>query len=142
MTALPLIESLLASDPRGGPHLVFDIDNTVADTRFRTLHVARAFDAALGTRHFTALGLEHVRLDGTATARAHGLDADVAAAFQAYWASDQGFWCGQCFAEDRPLRPVVDLARRGHAQGTKACVGHRVVDVEHEMRATARVGCE
>jgi hypothetical protein len=117
MTALPIVEQLLRQPRPEGACLVFDIDNTVADTRYRTLHVARAFDSLARTAHFRQLTLAGVRLDGRATAEALGLPAAVTEDFHAYWRSDRGFWCGDCFVHDRPLEPVAALARRAAALG-------------------------
>lgn len=114
MTALPVIESILS---RRTGCLVFDIDNTVADTRYRTQHVARAFDALHGTAHFRDLSLAQVGLDGRTTALALGLPEPVVNAFHAYWCSDRGFWCGDCFDHDRPLQPVAAIACRAAAAG-------------------------
>lgn len=117
MTALPIVQQLLRQPPPEGARLIFDIDNTVADTRYRTLHVARAFDAHAGSAYFRQLSLADVRLDGRATAERLGLPAAVTEDFQAYWRSDLGFWCGDCFVHDRPLEPVAALARRAAALG-------------------------
>lgn len=117
MTALPILEELLRQPRPEGARLVFDIDNTVADTRYRTLHVARAFDGLGGTAYFRQLSLADVRLDGRTTAEGLGLPAAVAEDFHAYWRSDRGFWCGDCFVHDRPLEPVAALAQRATALG-------------------------
>ncbi|HOU90461.1 MAG TPA: hypothetical protein PLU22_05415 [Polyangiaceae bacterium] len=117
MPAHPTLDAWLAAPPEGGACVVSDIDNTVADTRHRTLAVARAFDAERGSHHFDSLTLERVGLDGRSTAQRLGLSPAVAAAFQAFWASDRGFWCGARFASDRPIEPVAALLRRAQARG-------------------------
>lgn len=97
--------------------VVFDIDNTVADTRYRTLEVARAFDAAYASSYFGTLTLDRVGLDGEATARGLGLAPDTVKAFQEYWCSNEGFWCGTRFENDRPIEQVVDIVRRAQSNG-------------------------
>jgi hypothetical protein len=117
MTALPVIEAILTRSTPAARYVVFDIDNTVADTRYRTLRVARDFDALHGSAHFHGLELAQVGLDGRSTALALGLAEPVISAFEAYWCSDRGFWCGDCFEADRPLQPVASIARRAAAVG-------------------------
>jgi hypothetical protein len=117
MTGLHIVETLLGRALPRGARLVFDIDNTVADTRYRTLHVARAFDRLAGTDNFRELSLASVRLDGRTTAEELGLPAAVASAFHAYWCSDRGFWSGDCFVHDRRLEPVAALAQQAAGAG-------------------------
>ncbi len=107
----------LAAPPEGEACVVSDIDNTVADTRYRTLAVARAFDAERGSQHFSGLTIDRVGLDGRSTARRLGLSPAVGEAFQGFWESERGFWCGARFANDRLIEPVAALLRRAHARG-------------------------
>jgi len=118
MPSLPFIEAVLA-EPSGAQAraVVFDIDNTVADTRYRTLAVAAEFDARQGSAHFRDLTLAQVGLDGASTAQASGAPPSVVSAFQQFWQSDEGFWSGAQFVHDRPLEPVASIARRAEAAG-------------------------
>lgn len=111
------LNALLAPSNEGGASVVFDIDNTIADTRYRTLEVARAFDAEHASSHFGALTLDRVGYDGEATARALGLPPEIVQEFQEYWCSANGFWCGAHFASDRPIELVADVAREAQANG-------------------------
>jgi hypothetical protein len=98
---------------------VFDIDNTVADTRYRTMAVARAFDAAHHSTHFHELTLDGVGLDGASTAAALGLTAEVTRAFQEFWNGPEGFWCGSRFPSDPAIERTATIVRRAHAIGLR-----------------------
>ena len=117
MTSLPLIEAVLAAPIGQNRAVVFDIDNTVADTRFRTLEVAAQFDARHGTEYFRGMTADRVGQDGASTARAIGAPESVAKEFQRFWQSDEGFWSGAYFEHDRPLEPVASIARRADSAG-------------------------
>jgi|GEM_PF-917074 len=95
--------------------VVFDLDNTLFDARFRTLEVARAYDAANGTRHFSGLTPDLVGLDGTETCKRLGLPEDVAAAFQKHWNVE--FWNGHTMKFDTPIPSMVKLAHEAKAAG-------------------------
>ncbi len=117
MPASLVLQQLLASPPPRKTSVVFDIDNTVADTRYRTLAVARAFDELCQSAHFRGLTLDCIGLDGETTARRLGTTPEVAEAFQAFWQSNEGFWNGSRFACDRVLEPVATLAQLAQLNG-------------------------
>lgn len=102
---------------RGRPcFAVFDIDNTLVDTRPRTLHVAREFDRNGGTSWFASLTLETTGVDGADTCeRVGGIPAGVRRRFEAAWR--EGFWDPANFVFDRPVKPVVAWAKKAHAAG-------------------------
>lgn len=97
--------------------VVFDIDDTLSESRARTMAVARGFDAANGTRFFSKLSLEQVGSSGGETAKALGLPDDVVAKFQAHWEVE--FWKGSAFVHDTPIAPMVELAKRARAAGAE-----------------------
>src|SRR6478672_10485753 len=57
--------------------VVFDIDDTLADTRTRTLQIAKAYDKAHGTHYFQKLHKSGVLEQGGETAKALGLPDEV-----------------------------------------------------------------
>jgi hypothetical protein len=97
--------------------VVFDVDDTLADTRYRTLFVARLFDRVHRTRHFSELTVTRVDRDGERTARGLGLPEEVVAAFAIFWRAH--FWDGQNFAHDRPIQRMIDLAHAARAAGAE-----------------------
>ena len=98
---------------------VFDIDNTLADTRLRTLAVARQFDQQNRSNHFEKLALQHIELDGFVTALKFGLSSDVARAFHSFWNSDAGFWNGENFIHDELIEEIAGLAHAAEAAGAE-----------------------
>ncbi len=102
---------------RGVPcFAVFDIDNTLVDTRPRTLHMARTFDRDNGSSWFRSLTLRTTGVDAADTcARVGGVPAGVRRRFEAAWRD--GFWNPANFALDRPVKPVIAWAKRAHAAG-------------------------
>ncbi|MFO0746515.1 MAG: hypothetical protein U1F43_12695 [Myxococcota bacterium] len=100
--------------------VVFDLDNTIFDTRPRTLAVARAFDAERGSHWFDRLGPGDVRHDGRATASQAALGPvppDVVDAFASYW--EDAFWRPESFAADLPIACMVAWARAARAVGAE-----------------------
>ncbi len=95
--------------------VVFDLDNTVFDTRGRTLHAARAFDAANGTSYFAGRDLADIAVDGRSTATKLRLPGAVVEAFAAFW--EQSFWTPANLAHDVPMQEMVDLVKRSQAAG-------------------------
>lgn len=94
----------------------FDLDNTLFDSRARTLAAAHAFDAEQGSQHFAELTLPQVALDARQTcARLGGIPEAVVDAFDAYWS--RAFWQPAQFALDPPLEPVLDWVRAAHDRG-------------------------
>lgn len=129
---------------------VFDLDNTLFDTRWRTLAAARAFDAARGEGRFEALELEppapaHVRRDGRATAAQAALGplpGDVVEAFARYWGDY--FWRPASLALDQPIAAVVAHAVAAREAGAELrFLTGRVEGLRAATReALARVGLD
>jgi hypothetical protein len=95
--------------------VVFDLDNTVFDTRTRTLNAARAFDEARGTQHFAGCDVGDMQVDGRSTASKLGLPDDVIEAFAAFW--EDSFWTPAHLAHDVPIKDMVELVQRAQATG-------------------------
>ncbi len=113
-------QRLLAAAGRKAPGarrcIVLDIDNTLVDTRARTLAAARAF--ARQHPRYARLGrltLQQVGYDGRQTAAGLGYAPRTAEAFQRFW--DGYFWDAANFKHDRPIRGTVGLARQAKALG-------------------------
>ena len=104
--------------PGEGLRVIFDIDNTLVDTRARTRaaadHFARKSEVYAP---LAGLPLAAIRYDGRETARARGLDAAAARAFHADW--DRFFWRPESLRHDRPIRATVQLARQAKAAGAE-----------------------
>ncbi len=117
--------------------VVFDIDDTLADTRYRTLALARAFDEANGTSHFANLTVDQVARTGEETARRLGLPESVVRAFDAYW--DVGFWKAESLVHDQPMKEIVELAKKADAAGARVLyLTGRVQAVERGTLAQLR----
>lgn len=100
--------------------VVFDLDNTLFDTRARTLAVARAFDEVHGTDHFASLALGDVRVSGRETALAReapALPAAVIEAFDAFW--QERFWRPDHLAHDAPMHDVLRWVRSAQQAGAE-----------------------
>jgi phosphoglycolate phosphatase-like HAD superfamily hydrolase len=97
--------------------VVFDLDNTLFDTRHRTLSAGRAFDAAKGTRFFADVDVAAMGVDGHATATALGLEDPHHADFVAFW--DVHFWTPEHLAHDAPIDEMVALVRAAQAAGAE-----------------------
>lgn len=95
--------------------VAFDIDDTLADTRVRTLTIAKAWDAANGTHHFDRLTLAQVAHNGFDTAMAMGLPGPVETAFAEHW--EKAFWDGANFVHDAPMAGIVELVKQAKAAG-------------------------
>lgn len=95
----------------------FDIDDTLADTRGRTLALAKAWDAANGTHYFGKLTLAQVAYDARDTARAMDLPFDSERSFMRYW--DETFLDGESFENDLPLPSIIELAQQAKAAGAE-----------------------
>lgn len=98
--------------------VVFDIDNTLVDTRLRTRAAAHTFGArALGRVRLSKLTLGSVGYDGLQTASRLGYGARTTEAFQQYWRGF--FWNSKNFKHDAPIQQTVDIARRAKAAGAE-----------------------
>lgn len=95
--------------------VVFDIDDTLADTRARTLGIAHAFDKKNGTHYFDKLNRSEVGHRAEDTAQAMGLPAKVVKDFSAYWNVE--FWKGENLKFDKPMQKIIDLAKQAKAAG-------------------------
>ena len=98
--------------------VVFDIDNTLVDTRLRTRAAAHAFGAkSRGRARLSRLSLSGVGYDGLQTATRLGYRARTAGAFQQYWRGF--FWNGKNFKHDAPIKKTIDIAHRAKAAGAE-----------------------
>jgi hypothetical protein len=113
MDRLDEIEALVKSGQ--SVKCVFDLDNTVFDTRYRTLHCARAFDDMMGTHFFKDLTVEGVHEDGGATASALGLPDNVVEEFEKFWQRE--FWLPKSLVHDVPIPAVVELVKACQERG-------------------------
>lgn len=96
--------------------VVFDLDNTLFDTRSRTLWVARRFDEEGGTRYFESIGLDRVGLNARDTcARMGSLPPEVESAFVRFW--EEAFWDPEAFVHDTPMQPVLSWVQRARLSG-------------------------
>ncbi len=115
--ALDAIRAHAAEQPRGRRVVVFDLDNTLFETRARTLVALEAYDAARGTAHFDGLRLDDVAADGASTAERRGLSPELQADVQAFWL--EAFWRPESFAHDHLLVDVAQLVHEAHAAGAE-----------------------
>lgn len=104
-----IIEDIKKRAARGeNVRAVFDVDDTLTDTRERTLQIAKDFDASRQTLHFAELTLEKVGHTGMLTAQALGLPQRVASDFEKYW--EEGFWKPECYEYDTAIPAGIKLA--------------------------------
>jgi hypothetical protein len=91
---------------------VFDLDNTVFDTRGRTLHVLREFGRLTGSHAFANLELEDMKVDGLETARniVPPLSQAVLDEVQKFWLLE--FWNPDNLVHDIPVPGVLEIIRR------------------------------
>lgn len=90
----------------------FDLDNTLYDTRARTLAIGKDFDAAHGTSYFEGLDvhdLSRIGRDGAATSQSLGLSAEHAQAFAELWGRE--FWDPARLVHDIELPEMIARAR-------------------------------
>jgi hypothetical protein len=99
----------------------FDIDDTLVDTRARTLAALRAFASSPAGHVMPALPLaklvpEDMQRDGAATAAdlASG-NAAFATSFQKFW--ERFFWTPASLRHDRPIERIMAMARKVAASG-------------------------
>ena len=98
--------------------VVFDIDNTLVDTRPRTLAAARSFLKARNNHGaLRALGMQLVRFDGKQTATRLGLQAKDARDFNAHW--ERFFWNPGNLKLDIAIKDTVKLAVMAKAAGAE-----------------------
>jgi phosphoglycolate phosphatase-like HAD superfamily hydrolase len=99
------------------PRVVFDIDDTLADTRARTLKLAKQWDAQNGTHYFDRLTLEQVAHNGFDTAAAMQLPGPAEKAFVDWW--NTAFWDPKNFTLDEPIPSMVELAKQAKQAGAE-----------------------
>lgn len=97
--------------------VVFDLDNTVFDTRHRTLQAGLSFDAAKGTSFFAEVTVDVIGVDASATAAALGLEDPHKSDFIAFW--DVFFWTPENLAHDAPIDDMVQLAKAAQDAGAR-----------------------
>jgi hypothetical protein len=97
--------------------VVFDLDNTVFDTRHRTLQAGRAYDAHHGTSFFSEATVDAIAVDGRRTAAALGLPAPHDGAFAAFW--DAFFWTPDHLMHDEPIDDIVALVQAAQASSSR-----------------------
>lgn len=114
--ALAEIRRIKAADPGRRCVVFFDLDNTLFETRARTLHVLGLWDAAHGTSHFAGLELAHVGWNAQETCEALGLSA-IADDVQTFW--DDAFWSGVHFDRDLVMTDLAKLARDAELAGAE-----------------------
>ena len=98
---------------------VFDLDNTLFDTRHRTMFCCAEFDRLNGTHHFDGMLLGATKVDGRETAIALGLPNDVVEAFGDFW--DREFWNPQNLVHDEPIQAMVDVVNECKKRGAEIC---------------------
>lgn len=97
--------------------MVFDIDNTLMDTRHRTAAAATSF-AHGGARPMETTTFERVGYRPEDTCRANGIvDAEVVSAFAKHF--DQFFWSPANMMLDRPLEGPIALAALARSLGAE-----------------------
>lgn len=112
------LEDIAARVARGEKvRAVFDIDDTLVDTRGRTLALARDWDRKNGTHYFDKLTLQQVAFDAKDTARVMDLPWDSELSFMKFW--DENFLEGERFADDGPIPDILQLAKQAKAAGAE-----------------------
>lgn len=101
--------------------VIFDIDNTLVDTRHRTLAAARSYGAASGITALSAMGIEDVGLDAHATWAKTGLAPNDPRFEGFHDAWKAAFWTEQSYDLDAPIAETIGLAKRAKAAGAE-CV--------------------
>lgn len=114
-SAVDQIRSKVAAGEKA--RVYFDIDDTLADSRGRTLQIAREYDEAHGTSYFKDLDLAHTGKDGYATARSLGLPKEVAKDVDRFW--NQKFFQPEYNRFDLPLQEIIDYAKKAKEAGAE-----------------------
>jgi hypothetical protein len=98
--------------------VVFDIDNTLVDTRSRTRAAARAFAAEHPwASRLARLSLQEIGRDGRETALVAGLGEKRSEEFHRFW--NRFFWRPSSLVHDTPLASTIALARKAKASGAE-----------------------
>lgn len=111
------IRRIKRDQPHIRPMVVFDLDNTIFETRARTLAALQTYDAEHGTTHFAGLALTDMGKDGRHTAQLLGLSEADTAAVHAHWT--EWFWQGPNFMEDKVFTKVERLVKEASAAGAE-----------------------
>ncbi|MCC7386936.1 MAG: hypothetical protein IT384_34180 [Deltaproteobacteria bacterium] len=130
LTACARILAEIADIKQREPHrrvvVSFDLDNTLFETRQRTLEVLKAYDAwseRQGPRRFDGLILDAVGLNARHTldllelAEGKKIDGHERQAIHDFWLG--GFWEGAHFLRDLVIEPVFALAWAAKAVGAE-----------------------
>lgn len=96
---------------------VFDLDNTLFDTRGRTLHALQVFDADNGTTYAQGLTNADMHDDGRKTAIAMKLPDDVVEAIGKVW--DREFWDPKNLVHDGLMASMIDVAKEAQKRGAE-----------------------
>jgi hypothetical protein len=112
------LKDMAARTARGEKcRVVLDLDNTLFDTRARTLSIGHAFDEAHGTRHFAGKRPEDMAGDGESTAAALKMSFEDSQKFAALWATE--FWHGENLKNDLPMESVMAWVHKAAAVGAE-----------------------
>lgn len=99
------------------PRVVFDIDDTLTDSRARTLAFAKAYDHQHGTTRFSGLCLADIQFPPTELAQKAGLSGADLNDFMSGW--EDYFFSIPAMKEDEPIAPMVELAKEAAAAGAE-----------------------
>lgn len=115
---LAVLSTIVAARSKGRRvAMIFDIDNTLMDTRHRTAAAATSF-AHGGARPMERATFDRVGYRPEDTCRANGIvDAEVVSAFSEYF--NQFFWSPDNMALDRPLETPIALAALAKSLGAE-----------------------
>lgn len=98
--------------------IVFDIDNTLFDTRYRTLEAARRYGQEQGIALLANASLEDIGTDGADTCARLGIGAGPTSdGFQAFWG--EHFWDPASFTLDRGITRTLELLRDAKEAGAE-----------------------
>lgn len=112
------VEQIRARTSAGLPStVVFDIDDTLGDTRGRTLAIAKAYDQAQGTHHFDGLTVDQVTYPPTQMLRQLGMPPDEQRRFNALW--QPKFFAEEAMDHDLPITPMIQLAKDAAEAGAE-----------------------
>ncbi len=93
----------------------FDIDNTLFDTRGRSLAIGRMFDKANGTTYFKGKTSKLMGNDAAETGAAVGMSTDDLKKFKSLWFRE--FFKGENYEKDTQMRQTINLAKKAAAAG-------------------------
>ncbi|MFO0727669.1 MAG: hypothetical protein U1E65_28075 [Myxococcota bacterium] len=113
------IRFLRRHHPEMRPVVVFDLDNTVFETRARTLLALHAYDEARGTHYFDHIKtIAQVGKNGAHSAElAKTVPPELFADVQQFWLD--WFWKGENFQHDALFPKVAALAREAKRAGAE-----------------------